>query len=363
MGWNSWNYFGCDVTAADVKAAADAIVSDGLVSLGYRYVNVDDCWQAPTRDSQERLRGDPVRFPDGIAALAAYVHSKGLKFGLYAAPGSRTCAERYQGYPGRLGSIGHVQQDARTFAGWKVDYLKYDWCGADKEHLGHEQAFAQMRAALNATGRHIVFSIHDKPEQPTPSWRAHVSDLSRTTPDIQDSFASVISITRATARVPGLGAQGHWNDPDMLEIGNGGMTVAEERTHFSLWAQLAAPLLLGCDLRTAPPDAVAIAGNASVIRVDQDALGVQGHIVKSAPGTLVLTKALAGGDSAVTVTNLTEHQLDASIPMSELGLNASATGVELWTGARVASSTHPTVELAAHATVMYRFTAASAPTD
>ncbi|GAB3610504.1 hypothetical protein GCM10027414_26300 [Humibacter ginsengiterrae] len=359
MGWNSWNHFGCSVTEADVKAAADAIVADGLRSAGYRYVNVDDCWQAPTRGREGALRADPKRFPDGIAALAAYVHSKGLRFGIYASPGAQTCAERYQGYPGRLGSLGHEQQDADTFADWGVDYLKYDWCAADREGVGHEQAFARMRAALNATGRSIVLSIHDKPEQPVPAWRHWVSDLSRTTPDIQDSWASVVSIVRSTLKVSHLAGPGFWNDPDMLEVDNGGMSADEQRSHFELWAQLSAPLLIGCDLRTASPSALRILGSRGVIRVDQDRLGAAPTVIRSSPSELVLLKRLADGSSSLTITNLASHPQRLKVTAESLGIGADFTARDLWTTTKVTMGRGSTgaeqvsARLASHATAMY----------
>ncbi|GAB3802744.1 hypothetical protein GCM10028798_20630 [Humibacter antri] len=359
MGWNSWNHFGCSVTESDVKAAADAIVADGLRSAGYRYVNVDDCWQAPSRARDGALRADPKRFPHGIAALAAYVHSRGLKFGIYASPGAQTCAERYQGYPGHLGSLGHEQQDARTFAAWGVDYLKYDWCAADREGVGHEQAFARMRAALNATGRPIVLSIHDKPEQPVPAWRRWVSDLSRTTPDIQDSWASVVSIVRSTLKVAHLASPGFWNDPDMLEVGNGGMSDDEQRSHFALWAQLSAPLLIGCDLRSASPSTLRILGARGLIRVDQDVLGAAPAVIRSSPGELVLLKRLANGSWSLSITNLAPRLQRISVTAQELGVGSRFTGKDLWTGAKVSVARDSrgaelvSARLASHATATY----------
>ena len=354
MGWNSWNHFGCSVTEAEVKAAADAIVSDGLRRDGYDYVNVDDCWQAPTRDQEGRLRADPKRFPDGMADLAAYVHGKGLRFGIYAAPGSRTCAERYQGYPGHLGSLGHERQDAQTFASWGVDYLKYDWCGAERDGLGHEAAFATMRAALDATRRSIVLSIHDKPEQPVPAWRRWVSELSRTTPDIQDSWGSVISIVRSTLAVPETAGPGHWNDPDMLEVGNGGMTLDEQRSHFALWAQLSAPLLIGCDLRTVSAQSLRILAERRVIRVDQDRLGAAPAIVASSGRELVLLKRLSDGSSALSITNVSSGAETISLPVPSLGLGDVVTTEDLWTGVHSRTHGHLTVRLGAHATALYR---------
>ncbi|NNC11156.1 glycoside hydrolase family 27 protein [Planctomonas sp. JC2975] len=354
MGWNSWNHFGCSVTEADVRAAADAIAADGLRAAGYTFVNVDDCWQDPTRDSSGRLRANRERFPHGIAALAAYVHSKGLHFGLYAAPGRQTCAERYQGYPGSVGSFGHVEQDARIFAAWGVDYLKYDWCAADRDGVGHEQAFAQMRAALDATGRRIVFSIHDKPEQPAPAWRHWVADLSRTTPDIQDSWSSVVSIVRSTLASGTTHVSGYWNDPDMLEVGNSGMSDTEQRSHFALWAELSAPLLMGNDLSKASRATRDILGNTRIIAVDQDVLGAHPvTVAASSDHALVLAKPLADGGIAVTITALDATTSSISVSSRALGLGGASSGDDLETGERVTFGSTITVNLDGHATAMY----------
>ncbi|WP_349898581.1 glycoside hydrolase family 27 protein [Parafrigoribacterium soli] len=354
MGWNSWNHFGCSVTAADVEAAADAIVRDGLRSLGYRYVNVDDCWQAPTRDARGRLRADPTRFPQGMKALGDYIHARGLSFGIYATPGRRTCAELYNDYPGTLGSLGHESLDARTFASWGADYLKYDWCSADRDGVSRRSGFSMMRQALDTTGRPIVFSIHDKPEAPVAVWRASVADLWRTTHDIHDTWASMIGIANTNAALAPSASLGHWNDPDMLEVGNGGMTTVEYRTQFSLWCEMAAPLLAGNDLGSAGADALAILGNARAIAIDQDVLGGQARILSDASGQLVLAKDLADGSVAITLTNETDHgtSLSAALSKTSLGALARYHVVDVWTGG-VSDTVSPLVrQVDAHATVM-----------
>ena len=374
MGWNSWNHFGCDVTEIEVKAAADAMASDGLQEAGYRYIDLDDCWQASSRAADGTLRADPTRFPDGIAALAAYVHARGFAFGLYASPGSRTCAEHYDGYPGRMGSLGHVEQDARTFASWGVDYLKYDWCAAADDGVGHEQAFAQMRAALNATGRHVVLGIHDKPEQPVPAWRHWVADLSRTSPDIRPTWSSVIGNARSALAGPSYGP-GFTNDPDMLEIGNAGLTEAEQRSQFALWAELSAPLLIGCDVPNATAGTLGILSNDRIIAVDQDARAAAPSPVASPSGSLVLRKQLADGDTSVTVTNLgskpatlrlstaalqpaTSAPHDRAAPYVGSGSPAPTIQLtNLFTGASHEAGGIVIVQLGAHATAMLRFSA------
>jgi alpha-galactosidase len=354
MGWNSWNHFGCSVTAADVEAAADAIVRDGLRDIGYSYVNVDDCWQAPTRDAQGRLRADPTRFPDGMKALGEYIHARGLSFGIYATPGRLTCGELHNGYPGQLGSLGHEAVDAQTFASWGVDFLKYDWCNADHDGVSRQSGFTTMRQALDATARPIVFSIHDKPETPVVTWRASVANLWRTTPDIHDNWASMIGIANTNAALASSAGPGHWNDPDMLENGNGGMTTAEYRTQFSLWCEMAAPLLAGNDLSQAGAETLGTLGNAGAVAIDQDPLGRQAHILSSTSSHLVLAKDLANGSVAITLTNETTHPLDISAELSEtsLGTEAHYDIVDVWSGTARSTATPLVSRVDAHATVM-----------
>lgn len=354
MGWNSWNHFGCSVTAADVEAAADAIVRNGLRSIGYTYVNVDDCWQAPTRDAQGRLRADPTRFPDGMKALGDYIHDRGLAFGIYATPGRLTCGELYNGYPGQLGSLGHEAVDARTFASWGVDYLKYDWCNADHDGVSRKSGFTTMRQALDAAARPIVFSIHDKPETPVVPWRVSVANLWRTTHDIHDDWASMIGIANTNAALSSSAGPGHWNDPDMLEIGNGAMTTAEYRTQLSLWCEMAAPLLAGNDLSRADAETLGILGNARAVAIDQDPLGRQGSILSSTSGHLVLMKELVGGSVAMTLTNETNHAMDVSAALSQTSLGKASRYnlVDVWTGDSWRGTTPLVSRVAAHSTVM-----------
>ena len=234
MGWNSWNAFRCDIDAQRIKAMADALVSTRLREAGYVYVNIDDCWQYPQRDAEGRLQPHPQRFPGGIREIADHVHARGLKLGLYANPGSRSCGNIWNDYPGKLGSLGHEERDARTFASWGIDYLKYDWCRADEDGLTGEAAFAKMSAALRATGRPIFFSIHHEPQLPVEPWRARVANAWRTTPDIRPEWARIMDILDRQVGLERFSSPGHWNDPDMLEVGNGELTDAEGRAHFSL---------------------------------------------------------------------------------------------------------------------------------
>lgn len=356
MGWNSWNAYGCDINESKVKAAADAIVDGGYKDAGYEYVNIDDCWQAPNRDANGRLVPDPKKFPDGIKGVANYVHSKGLKLGLYATPGSRTCANIYNGYSGRLGSMGHVEQDARTFASWGVDYLKYDWCRADEDGLKPRPAFTEMRDALKATGRPIVYSIHREPELPMDAWRPNVANLWRTTPDIRDNWASLKSIIDHNAPLAKYARPGAWNDPDMLEVGNGGMADTEYRTHFSLWAEMAAPLLIGTDLQKADPETKRILTNKDVIAVDQDRLGIQGRVIADHDGTKVFDKPLARGDHAVALYNGADTAVSIETTAAELGIRRHRVYrlKNLWSGERTVTTGTIRADVPVHGTVLYR---------
>ena len=319
MGWNTWNAFRCDIDQWKIKGMADALVKTGLRDAGYVYLNVDDCWQAPHRRSNGELTWDKKRFPDGIPALARYVHAKGLKFGLYATPGTRGCANIWDDYPGKTGSIGHEYQDARTFARWGVDYVKYDWCKADEDGLEGESAFGLMRNAIKAAGRPMVYSIHYEPELPVRDWYPQVSNLWRTTGDIRDNWLSIAHISLSTIPIAHHSRPGAWNDPDTLEIGNGGLSYNESVSHMTLWSMLAAPLLLGNDLRSMKPKDIAIVTNKLALRVDQDPLGKAAHRVGSYP-YLVLARPLTGGQWAVSFTNYSSIPARISVTLEQLGL-------------------------------------------
>ncbi|MFL6075908.1 MAG: glycoside hydrolase family 27 protein, partial [Mycobacteriales bacterium] len=242
MGWNDWNAYGCNTSEALVKQTADKIVSSGLATAGYQYVNIDDCWLQHSRDSAGNLQPDFAKFPDGISGTAAYVHSKGLKLGLYEDAGTATCA----GFPG---SLGHETQDARLFASWGIDYLKYDNCNNNGSTTTAQYIarYSAMRDALAATGRPIVYSICEWGVNAPWTWAGSVGNLWRTTGDIGPSFSSMLSIFHANVGLDSAAGPGGWNDPDMLEIGNG-MSATEDRTEFSLWSEMAAPLLAGNNL-------------------------------------------------------------------------------------------------------------------
>uniref|UniRef100_A0A0G4HG19 Alpha-galactosidase n=1 Tax=Chromera velia CCMP2878 TaxID=1169474 RepID=A0A0G4HG19_9ALVE len=294
MGWNSWNKFGCNINEKLFKETADSIVSLGLKDLGYEYVNMDDCWQVSREENSTRIVEDQERFPGGIKNLADYVHEKGLKFGLYSDAGEKTCA-------GRPGSLGFEEVDAQVYAEWEVDYLKYDNCYNDKQPA--RPRYTAMRDALNKTGRPIFYSMCNWGEEDPATWAAEVANSWRTTEDIQDLWASVAWIALQNDKWAKYAAPGGWNDPDMLEVGNGGLSLAEERTHFSLWAAMKSPLMIGCDLQTISDESLAILKNEEVIAVNQDKLGVQAKVVKSEKSALIWAGPLDGGDIVVILWN------------------------------------------------------------
>lgn len=317
MGWNSWNKFGCDVSETLIREMADAMVSSGMKDAGYEYIVVDDCWQSD-RDAQGNIIPDPQRFPSGMKALADYVHAKGLKFGLYSDAGTLTCQKR-------PGSRGYEFQDARQYAAWGVDYLKYDWCSTGTQNA--PASYTLMRDALLKTGRPIVFSMCEWGTSKPWLWAQDVGNLWRTTGDIQDCWdckrdwggMGFVHILDLQVGLESYAGPGHWNDPDMLEVGNGGMTTTEYRAHFSLWCILAAPLMAGNDLRNMSPDIAEILMNKEVIAVDQDPLGLQGRRVRREGDFEVWVKQLSDGSRAVVLFNRSGTESQMSVSWIELG--------------------------------------------
>ncbi len=354
MGFNNWNTTECRAVfhEAMVKGVADAFVASGLKDAGYTYVNIDDCWAEPQRNSAGNLVPNRTRFPNGIKAVADYVHSKGLKFGLYTSAGTKTC-NRDGGFPGGLD---HEQQDANLFASWGVDYLKYDNC--NNQGRDAVQRYTKMRDALKATGRPIVYSICEwgRSDPKVWTWGANVGNLWRTTGDISDNWSRMVSLLKQNEKLAQYAGPGHWNDPDMLEVGNGGMTTTEYRTHFSLWAIMAAPLLIGTDLRKATPETMSILLNSDVIAVDQDPLGVQGTPVRAQDGLYVLVKPLAGGDRAVALFNSTDRPATISATATEVGLSeAPAYRIrDLWTDTTRETAGVIRAGVPAHGTALFR---------
>src|SRR5215472_7051038 len=303
MGFNGWNRFRCDVDEQIVEQVANVMVSSGMAADGYRYVNLDDCWMAMSRDGSGSLVADPTRFPHGMKALGDYVHAHGLLFGIYEDAGTKTCA----GYPG---SYGHERQDAATFAAWGADYLKYDWCSipsltAQNGMQLAQELYLRMRDALVATGRPMVFSMvngWDGSVHPW-LWAKPVANLWRFDQDIYDTYSNMLDRFHSDVLFSQYAGPGGWNDADMLEVGNGGMTASEYQSHFSLWSELAAPLIAGTDLRRATPETMAIYTNREVIAVDQDPLGRQGTVVSHTGGRWVLAKPMSDGSVAVVLFN------------------------------------------------------------
>jgi alpha-galactosidase len=327
MGWNSWNHFGCNVSETLIRETADAMVSSGMRDAGYKFVVIDDCWQV-SRDPSGTIVADPQRFPHGIKVLADYVHSKGLKFGIYTDAGTKTCQ-------GRPGTLGFEERDAKTYASWGVDYVKEDWCNADG--LDARAQYRKFRSALDATGRPIVLSICEWGVNQPWDWAPAVGNLWRTTDDIGDNWASMLSNLDQSAQHSAVARPGAWNDPDMLEIGNGGMTPDEYRAHMSLWAMQAAPLIAGNDLRTMSAETKSILTNPEVIAVDQDSLGAQGTLVSSGPPERqVWSKPLRDGSRAVVLLNRASSPDSISVSFRRAGIHVDSVAVrDLWRGADI----------------------------
>ena len=316
MGWNSWNKFGGKLNEQLVRETADAMVKEGLLDAGYVYLNMDDCWHGE-RDANGFITADPKKFPSGIKTLADYVHSKGLLFGIYSDAGRQTCAH----YPG---SLGHEYQDALQYARWGVDYLKYDWCNT--EDVNPKGAYTLMRDALRASGRPIFFSMCEWGSSKPWEWAAEVGHSWRTTGDIYANFdqdgkyswqQSVMGIVEKNVVLRKYAGPGHWNDPDMLEVGNG-MSVNEDRAHFTLWCMMAAPLLLGNDICNMTQETRDILLNKDVIAIDQDSLGVQGLRLKIEDGLQFWFKPLVNGEWAFCLLNTSKEDIQYTIDWKTL---------------------------------------------
>jgi len=322
MGWNSWNKFACNVNEQTVRDTADAMVSSGMRDAGYQYVVIDDCWQGP-RDPGGVITADTLKFPSGIKALADYVHSRGLKFGIYSDAGRLTCG-------GRPASQGHEYQDALTYARWGVDYLKYDWCNTGERNA--REAYAVMADALRSSGRDIVFSMCEWGTASPWLWAKNTANLWRTTGDISDDFATkkkghdwehpVLMLVDLNEPLWPFAGPGHWNDADMLEVGNGGMTPDEYRAHISLWAMMASPLMAGNDVAHMDETTRSILLNKEVIAVDQDRLGAQGHRIWKDVDREIWVKPLAGGGRAVLLFNRGEAPVAIRATAEQLGYPA-----------------------------------------
>ena len=320
MGWNSWNNFQGNINEDIIKSIADAMVASGLKDAGYTYINIDDCWHGK-RDADGFIQADPKHFPHGIKALADYVHSRGLKLGIYSDAGSETCA-------GRPGSLGHEYQDALQYARWEVDYLKYDWCNTT--NVNAQGAYQLMRDALQAAGRPIFFSMCEWGDNHPWRWAKGIGDSWRIGPDIWCSFdstrvfptyiqCSVIDCINRNDSLRSYAGPGHWNDPDMLEVGNG-LSVNQDRAHFTMWCMMASPLILGNDVRNMSDETKAILTNRDLIAIDQDKLGVQGLRFLIREGLEYWFKPLSNGDWAMTIFNPTRQSLSCSLNWQDFNL-------------------------------------------
>lgn len=362
MGFNTWNKFACNVSEDLVRGMADAMVKSGMKDAGYQYVVIDDCWQV-SRDAHGNIVADAQRFPNGIKPVADYVHSLGLKFGIYSDAGALTCQKRPAG-------LGHEYQDALMYAAWGVDYLKYDWCntlpGQDAR-----SSYANIRQALDASGRAVMLSICEWGSAKPWLWGAEVGgNLWRTTGDIQDRWAGkkewnpgnccsygMLDIADENEPLYSYAGPGHWNDPDMLEVGNGGMTTTEYRSHFSLWALMAAPLIAGNDLRNMTPEIHDILTNKEVIAIDQDPLGLQGRRIWKDRDFEVWSKQLQDGDRAVILLNRGSSGHEITVNWEQLGYpgHLSAAVRDLWAHKDLAKFTGQfSAMVASHGVVMVR---------
>ena len=324
MGWNSWNHFAGRVTDATVRATADRIVATGMKAAGYIYVNIDDTWEAG-RDAEGNILTNK-KFPN-MKALADYVHSKGLKIGIYSSPGPFTCG-------GYEGSYGHEKQDAKTYAGWGIDYLKYDWCSAGEIYHDTDMraVYQKMGDALQASGRPIVFSLCQYGKADVWTWGTKVGgNLWRTTDDIADHWKSLEEIGFSQAQIGEFVQPGHWNDPDMLEVGNGGMTDDEYRVHMTLWALLSAPLLAGNDLDKMSDATLKILTNPDLIAIDQDQAAHHAKRTALEGNTEVWTREMNDGAAVVALFNRDDQAKQVTATWSKIGLTAGAKARNLWT--------------------------------
>ncbi len=363
MGFNDWAHYQCHISQKLFVRTARALVRTGLARLGYRDVNIDDCWMARHRNAQGELVARRTLFPRGLKWLGRYLHAHGLKFGIYEDAGYKTCQ-------GRPGMYGHIAEDVRTFVSWGVDYLKLDYCdppmnrypGLDFSQVAH-RVYAAVSRALRHSGRAIVFScsppayVDGKPRAyaEVMSWIGSVCNLWRTDDDIADTWKSVLSNYTGNVGLWRDAHPGAWNDPDMLEVGNRGLTLREQRTQFSLWAEMAAPLLISTDVSRLSPAALAILSNRAVIAVDQDPLGIQARLVGAEGPIDILSRPLVGGAHAVVFFNRGPATATASIRLARLGIHRNPVRLRnLWTGKTAVARRRITARVPSHGVVMFR---------
>jgi alpha-galactosidase len=359
MGWNDWYSFGCNVSASLVEQTAKAMVTSGMKAAGYQYVNIDDCWLDSQRAADGSLQADPAKFPDGIKAVAGYVHSLGLKLGIYEDVGTKTCA----GYPG---TYGHYQQDAQTLASWDIDFIKMDWCnvpfgdfpGLSQQQVA-EKLYTEFGQALRATGRPVLYSICEwNPSLQPWTWAPKIANMWRSNNDYGDSWSQVLGNLDQEASLAGDAGPGHWNDPDILQIGRSGLTASQDQAQFSMWSMLSAPLLAGNDLRSMTPAIQRILTNRAVIAIDQDPLGAEATRLSQQGNADVWVKRLANGDRAVMLLNRGGTPLSVSTTAQAAGLPAAgAYGVrDLWTNSVTESAGTIAATVPAMSAVLVRVT-------
>jgi alpha-galactosidase len=370
MGWNSWNHYGCTIDEALIRKTADALVSSGLRDAGYVYVTLDDCWQI-SRDAHGDIQADPQKFPSGMKALGEYLHQRGLKFGIYSDAGEKTCG-------GRPGSQGHEFQDAAQYARWGVDYVKYDWCntGEGAAQRNPREAYGTMSRAIAASGRPMVLSICEWGRNQPWLWGREYGHLWRTTGDITNCWdcvvghgnwfsSGVLPILDQQDAIRGHAGPGGWNDPDMLEVGNLA-TLAENRSHFAMWAMLAAPLIIGTDVPGMKPEIRAILANPRLVAIDQDELGIAAMKWTARPGLDIWARPLAGGRWAVALLNRGDAPKGARIDWAATGLEDNLNGkradfaattyrlTDTWTGQPAGTTATPLERtIAPHDTLVF----------
>ncbi|HEY0945627.1 MAG TPA: glycoside hydrolase family 27 protein [Opitutaceae bacterium] len=358
MGWNTWNTFAGDINEALVKDTAEAMIKNGMRDAGYVYVVLDDTWSTKERDANGNLVADPAKFPSGMKALGDFLHERGFKFGIYNCAGAQTCA----GYPG---SLGHEYQDARSYASWGVDYLKYDWCNTGTRDA--REAYSTMRDALRAAGRPVVLSMCEWGTAKPWEWAADVGHLWRTTGDIYDSYDGKKgweigwkNILDAQVELAKYAGPGHWNDPDMLEVGNAGLTFAESRAHFSFWCILAAPLMAGNDVRNMTPEIRAVLTDKEAIAINQDSLGKQGFRALAAPSQKieVWARELSSKEWAICVLNTGDAKTDLTVEWNRFHfLHGTYSIREIWSKQAIGDTSKPyTRAVDSHDVVFFRLT-------
>lgn len=380
MGWNSWNVHATTVDADVVVRAAKSLVETGMADMGYGYVNIDDCWHAAARLSDGTPASDPRKFPDGVRGVAEEVHALGLKLGIYSDAAHLTCAGCFGGY-------GYEDIDALTYASWGVDLLKYDYCYAPRGADEARRRYRMMAEALERSGRSIAFSVCEWGFRRPWDWASGLgASMWRTTPDIFDNFGwtpfGIRFIARRNLRLADHAGPGHWNDPDMLVIGNrgkglatgvvrlpnqlrrplagrrvwtfGGLNDTQAHSHMSLWAMMAAPLLASHDLSNSSEFDLALLTNPEILAIDQDPLGAQGRLVPSQTGVWQIVKPLADGGFAVSVTNVTRLRQRVDIGIEQLAASPSdLTVMDAWTFESLGSRSTIRVDLPAHGTRVF----------